>query len=185
MTSSQTNMANRRRGLQSMLQSSCTSATDSRIETVGCPSCHAQYTFTRRQTPPGFAPLCDNCGQEFVARDQLNWLVYEAMERISTGATGQRMPKGRNSSRDLAALYPGLHHIAASLWLLQARLLTLAMICVRWLRQRLGPRALRDLLRKLTSGEKTEREADNKANRPDHQVLLEFLKAGDQVSDLR
>jgi hypothetical protein len=42
-----------------------------------CLFCHAKYERFRRQTPPGFIPSCDGCGQDFLARDSGDWLVYE------------------------------------------------------------------------------------------------------------
>jgi hypothetical protein len=46
-------------------------------EDFGCPHCHVKYAISRRQTPPGIRPACEDCDQEFVSRDHGDWMVYD------------------------------------------------------------------------------------------------------------
>jgi hypothetical protein len=48
-----------------------------RLAIFGCPRCHAQYKVIRRQIAPGIKPECQDCDQEFLPRDDGEWLVYE------------------------------------------------------------------------------------------------------------
>jgi hypothetical protein len=60
-----------------MLQRHTNDRTSSPIANFGCPLCHAEYAIFRRQTPPGIVPTCENCDQEFMSRDDGDWLLYE------------------------------------------------------------------------------------------------------------
>jgi hypothetical protein len=145
--------AARRRDLQSRLQSPRSTGKTPEAETIGCPACHATYALTRRQTPPGFTPTCENCAQEFLARDQLDWLVYEQVDCLSTARTAQNPAKAPNPPRDLAALYPILRGFVESLRRLQARLGALVGIAPLLIQRLPGLKMAREWLRKLWSGQ--------------------------------
>jgi hypothetical protein len=46
-------------------------------EKFGCPLCHAQYAIVRRQMPPGIIQTCESCDEEFPAKKDGEWLLYE------------------------------------------------------------------------------------------------------------
>lgn len=148
--------AARRRGLQSRLQSPGGTGKAPEVDTIGCPACHATYALTRRQTPPGFKPTCENCAQEFLARDQLDWLVYEQVDCMSIARTLQDPAKSSNPSRDLVALYPRLHGFVESLRRLQARLDALIGMAPLLIRRLPSLKIHRGWLRKLWSGQPAE-----------------------------
>jgi hypothetical protein len=60
-----------------MLQCHTNSRTLLPSANFGCPLCHAQYAVTRRPTPPGIVPVCEECDQEFVPREDGEWLLYD------------------------------------------------------------------------------------------------------------
>ncbi len=47
---------------------------------VCCPHCRTRYVLIQRETPPGIIPDCGACGQEFLAKENGNWLMYEQVE---------------------------------------------------------------------------------------------------------
>jgi hypothetical protein len=60
-----------------MLQCNTSSRTSLPSANFGCPLCHANYAVTRRPTPPGIIPVCEECDQEFVSREDGEWLLYD------------------------------------------------------------------------------------------------------------
>jgi hypothetical protein len=60
-----------------MLQCHTNSRTSVPSANFGCPLCHAEYAILRRPTPPGIVPTCEDCNQEFMTRDNDDWLLYE------------------------------------------------------------------------------------------------------------
>jgi hypothetical protein len=60
-----------------MLQRHSNDRAHSSNANFGCPLCHTEYAILRRPTPPGIVPMCEDCNQEFMTRDNGDWLLYE------------------------------------------------------------------------------------------------------------
>jgi hypothetical protein len=113
-----------RKILQRILQGDAGWATapPSAGEDFGCPCCQVKYSISRRQTPPGFSPSCEDCDQEFVSRDRGDWLVYDRADaprlnpsRVANDA-GQGGPSVRpRSGGGIAALRAFIEHITPAL----------------------------------------------------------------------
>jgi len=64
----------------------------------GCPLCHAKYAVTRRLTPPGIIPICGECDQEFVSREDGEWLLYDRADTWSPKTLPHRSTRAAGSS---------------------------------------------------------------------------------------
>jgi hypothetical protein len=85
-----------------MLQRHTNDKTSSPIANFGCPLCHAKYAITRRPTSPGIIPVCEECDQEFVSREDGEWLLYDPVSIDQGGGklAGHQRSQGSGGGSD-------------------------------------------------------------------------------------